>query len=81
MHVTAILCIIADGTKLPPRLAFKGQPGGRVEKKIKKHPLIQSQKIFAYCQRKTWNNETIMKRWISDIWRKYSYFDLKKKLC
>ena len=37
---------------------------------------MQYQKIFAYCQRKAWNNETIMKRWISDIWRKYSYFDL-----
>ena len=60
-------------------LVFKGQPEGRVKKKIKKHPQMQSQKIFAYCQRKAWNNETIMKRWISDIWRKYSYFDLKKE--
>ena len=80
VHVTAILCIIADSTKLP-MLVFKGQHEGRVEKKIKKNHQIQSQKIFAYYQRKAWNNETIIKRWISDIWRKYSYFDLKKKLC
>ena len=40
---------------------------------------MQSQKIFAYCQRKAWNNETLMKRRISDILRKYSYFDLKKE--
>ena len=33
--LTAILCIIADATKLPPMLVFKGQPEGRVEKKIK----------------------------------------------
>ena len=32
VHFTAILCIIADGTKLPPMLIFKGQPEGRVEK-------------------------------------------------
>ena len=51
----------------------------RKSREEKKKNLIQSQKIFAYCQRKAWNNETIMKRWISDIWRKYSYFDLKKE--
>ena len=67
VHVTAILCITADATKFPPMLVFKGQPEGRVENN-KKHPQVQSQKIFAYCQRKDWNNETIMKRWISDIW-------------
>ena len=36
VHVTAILCIIADGIKLPPMLVFKGQPEGRVEMKEKK---------------------------------------------
>ena len=56
---------------------FKGQPEGRVENE--KKLLIQSQKIFAYCQRKAWNNETIMKRWISDIWREYSYLIIKKE--
>ena len=33
LHVTAILCIIADATKLP-MLVFKWQPEGRVEKNI-----------------------------------------------
>ena len=37
VHVTAILCIIADAAKLSPMLVFKGQPEGRVEKKIKKN--------------------------------------------
>ena len=33
VHVTAVLCIIADDTKLPPMLVLKGQPEGRIEKK------------------------------------------------
>ena len=37
VHVTAILCIIADATKLPPKLVFKGQSEGRVVKKINKN--------------------------------------------
>ena len=78
VHVTAILWIVADGTKLPPVLVFKGKPFGRVEKRIQKHPLVKSEQIFAYCQKKAWNNETIMKKWIIDVWRKYTYFDLKK---
>ena len=34
VHITTILCIITDCTKLPPMLVFKGQPEGRVEMKI-----------------------------------------------
>ena len=45
VHVTAILCIIADGTKLPPMLVFKGQPEGRVEKKIKTSSNTKSENI------------------------------------
>ena len=31
VHVTAILCIIADASKVPRMLVFKGQPEGRKE--------------------------------------------------
>ena len=78
VHVTAILWIVADGTKLPPMLVFKGISGGRVEKRIQKHSLVKDRKIFAYCQPKAWNNEYIMRVWISEVWRKYCYFKLQK---
>ena len=44
--LTAILCITADATKLPPMLVFKGQPGGRVEKIILKN--ILQYKVIKY---------------------------------
>ena len=62
----------------PSYLQCLYSPFGRVEKRIQKHPLVKSKQIFAYCQKKAWNNETIMKKWIIDVWRKYTYFDLKK---
>ena len=79
IHVTTILWIIADGTKLPPMLAFKGQPDGRVERRLNKNWFVKDKKVFAYCQSKAWNNQTIMKKWINEVWRKYSYFIVKKE--
>ena len=79
IHVTAILWIIADGTKLPPMLVFKGQPDGRVERRLNKNWFVKDKKVFAYCQPKAWNNQTIMKKWINEVWRKYSYFIVKKE--
>ena len=78
-HVTAILWIIADGTKLPQMLVFKGQPDGRVERRLNKNWFVKDKKVFAYCQLKAWNNRTIMKKWINEVWRKYSYFVVKKE--
>ena len=67
IHVTAILWIVADGTKLPPMLVFKGKQDGRVEKRLHKNSLVKEKKIFAYCQPKAWNNMTIMKKWIDEV--------------
>ena len=35
VRVTAILWIVADCTKLPPMLTFKGEPNGRIAKNLK----------------------------------------------
>ena len=37
VHVTSILWIVSDGSKLPPMLVFKGKPFGRVDKRIQKN--------------------------------------------
>ena len=59
---TAILWIVADGTKLPTMLMFKGQPDGRVERKLHKNSLVKDKKISSYWQPKSLNNMTIMKK-------------------
>ena len=34
IRVTSILWIVADSTKLPPMLTFKGEPNGRITKEL-----------------------------------------------
>ena len=44
-------------------LVLKGQPDGRVERRLNKNWFVKNifKKIFAYCQLKAWNNQTIKK--------------------
>ena len=44
IHVTAILWIIADCTKLPQMLVFKGQANGREERRLHKNSLVKDYK-------------------------------------
>ena len=37
-HVTVCLTVCADGTKLPPLIVYKGEPGKAVEREVKKYP-------------------------------------------
>ena len=68
IHVTAILWIGTDGTKLPPMLVFKGQMDGRVERRLHKNWLIKDlKKVFVYWQPKAWNNQTIIKKFINEV--------------
>ena len=53
IHVTEILWIIADGTKISPMLLFKGKPEGRVERRPHKNSLVKDKEVSAYCQHKT----------------------------
>ena len=80
IHVTTILWIVTDCTKLPPMLVFKSQKDCRVERRLHKNSLVKEKKIFSYCQPKAWNNMKIMKKWIDEVWRKYSHFVLKKDM-
>ena len=52
VRVTVILWFVADGTKLPPVLVFKGNPNGRIAKELEKHSLVESKQLFAFDRRK-----------------------------
>ena len=79
IHVKATQWIVADGTKIP-NISFNDQLDNRVEKRLHKNSLINYKKVFAYYQPKKWNNMTIIKKWINEVWRRYTHFVLKKDM-
>ena len=46
VQITAILWIVANGSKLPPMLIFKGEPNRRIAKELEKHPLEKANKYL-----------------------------------
>ena len=77
-RVTA-LTILASGEKLPSLLIFKAKEGKQSEKKLQELEIMENKKVFVYWQENAWNSESIMLRWIEDIWKKYLFFNLKWK--
>jgi len=45
-HLTVLLTITADGSKLPPFLIFKGKPYGNIEKDLSKDKYALDNKCF-----------------------------------
>ena len=78
-RVTAILTILASGEKLTPLLIFKTTEGNKQRKNCKNWRLWRTKKVFVYWQENARNSKSIMLRWIEDIWKKYSFFNLKWK--
>ena len=58
---TLVVTVAADGTKLPPFFIFKGVPGAKLEKSLKRN------KINACCQNKGWFDETVTPKYIDTI--------------
>ena len=74
VRVTVILWFFEDDTKLLSMLVFKVISGGI--KKLSKNSLVKDRKIFVYCLIKTCSNESIMRVWISEVYKKYCYFKI-----
>ena len=73
-RVTAILAVLASGQKLPYLLIFKAKEGIDTEKKLQKLISVESKRVFAYWQQNAWNNENIMLKWISEVWKNILVF-------
>ena len=81
-RVTAILTILASGEKLSPLLIFKAKEGKQTEKKLQELGIVENKIVCVYWQENAWKSESIMLRWIEEIWKKYgrnSHFLLKMK--
>ena len=58
-HFTTILACLADGTKLKPAVVFK-------RKTMPKEKLPSN--ISVYVQEKGWVDETVLSKWLNDVW-------------
>ena len=70
-HFTTIFACLADRTKLKPAVVFK-------RKTMPKEKLPSN--ISVYVQEKGWVDETVLSKWLNDVWFKRPGALLKKKL-
>ena len=64
--------------KLSAMLVFKGQPDGKVERRL--HKKFDWLKIKSICllSTKGMKQSDDNEKWINEVWRKYSHFVVKK---
>ena len=63
-RIFVLLCIAADGSKLPPLIIFKRKSGGIIEKNI-------SKKCFVCLNDNAWATDSIINYWFYNVWLKY----------
>ena len=78
-RISVILCITADGEKLPPFLIFKAKEEGYIEKNLSELNLVKNKKCYIACNLNAWSTEKIILRWYKNIWRKY--LESSESLC
>ena len=76
MRISVVLTILADGSKLPPLLIFKGKSHGSKEKKLQKNSNLLNGLILVKCQENADNS--IFQYWLNNIW---FYNSTKKSIC
>ena len=70
-RITIILCIVADGDKLPPVIIFKGKTGGRIEKELSNNKYVKENKWFISVNENAWATNKIINFWLNHIWLAY----------
>lgn len=65
-RVTVVLCCLADGTKLPPMVTFKGTTPWC----IKNVELPDKSMVIAY-QENAWKTSALTSKWLNEIWFNY----------
>ena len=75
-RITIMLSAAGDGTKLPPLVIVKGEPGKTVETKLRKLDYVRENKMFIFCQNNAWCDKYIFSQWVKQIFIPY-----QKTLC
>lgn len=63
-RITALLAVCSTGDKLPPLLVFKGRPGGRVHREVRRLAADFSNQVACTVQANAWTNEAVMIDWV-----------------
>ena len=59
LRISAVLCVLADGSKLPPLFIFRGINNGRKEEELKKNKYVLKGDILVKCQPNEWTDHYI----------------------
>ena len=66
-----LLKILADGSKLPPLIIFKGKDRAKIWRELQKDQHVKNGDCIVECNENAWSTLAIMRRWYSNIWKKY----------
>ena len=66
-----------DGTKLPPLMILKGEPGKITEKKLKEPEEVKQKKIYICCQKNSWEISDIIIKCFNYIFKAYELLKAK----
>ena len=67
-RLSAALCCVKDGTKLPPLIILQGTANGRIARSRHTFP----QGAVYSVQENAWMDEASMLRWVEEVWRPFA---------
>ena len=68
MRITILLSVLADCTKLPPLIIFRGETKKTKENKLQNNKYVLNGKWYMECQRNAWADNNIFNYWLNNIW-------------
>lgn len=68
LRITAILTVLADGSKLQPLLIFRGKTNGPKEKSLQNNINVKKGIIYAKCQENEWTDHSLFMFGLNNIW-------------
>lgn len=72
-RISALLCILADGSKLPPYLIYKGNKDSPLLKKVLDTNEFVKKKVFYTFNENAWYTAEVMIDWIKQVWKNYIF--------
>ena len=62
-----VLCILANGGKLPPIIVFRGKLNATLEKRLQKFIKKKKYNIKIHCNEKEWVDKNQFENWLTEV--------------